>query len=291
MSQLSMENLPELLQMSLTKLIGEQHLIHWNINSNGNTTSISMKFITPGHIVHATPVSQSGSKKSYGQYQRDMNRYMSWNGAGQENATGNIHDDDSFHENITKQTNGAKQLQSSLRASAKSYTPGQNMEHHVSHEVGDQNKPLATNSTDNADHAESTISSETLDTHKSNDTCNNDNNDDISLLDTSGGIYNTFEKVVVDTRGCLSHTTVRGKHSNGLIMLYEINNPDSFQVINKTNSLYEENVSLIDRFRDVRYSTSGWGSFGGRFHEEPWESSYVKQLFDLLAVAPREFPG
>ena len=93
MPQLSMENLPELLQISLTKLNGEQHLIHWNINSNGNTTNISMKFITPGHIVHATPVSQSGSKKSYGQYQRDMNRYMSWNGAGQENATVNIHDD------------------------------------------------------------------------------------------------------------------------------------------------------------------------------------------------------
>ena len=122
---------------------------------------------------------------------------------------------DSFHEIIRKQTNEAIPLQSALRASATSYTPGHNMEQHVSHEVGDQNKPLATNSTDNADnadHAESTISSETLDTHKSNDTCNNDNNDDISLLDTSGGIYNTYEKVVVDTRGCLSHTTVRGKH-------------------------------------------------------------------------------
>ena len=64
-------------------------------------------------------------------------------------------------------------------------------------------------------------------------------------------------------------------------MLYEINNPDSFQVINKNNPEYEENLSLIDRFRDVRYSTSGWGSFGGRFHEQPWESTYVKQLFDL----------
>ena len=67
MTQLHMEHLPKVLQMALTELCGEQHLINWNINSNGNITSLHMKFAMPGHIVQVTPVPQSGKRKPPGQ--------------------------------------------------------------------------------------------------------------------------------------------------------------------------------------------------------------------------------
>ena len=58
MSQISMDHLPKVLEMALAELFGEQQLVQYNINSNGNITSVSMKFTMPGHVVH-TPVSQS----------------------------------------------------------------------------------------------------------------------------------------------------------------------------------------------------------------------------------------
>ncbi len=65
MSTINVEDSPKLLTVALRELLEEQDLVHWNINSNENVTSVVIRFAMPGHYSH-TPVTW---RKSSSQYQ------------------------------------------------------------------------------------------------------------------------------------------------------------------------------------------------------------------------------
>ncbi len=55
MASISVGDFPKVLGMALRELLAEQDLVHWNINSNKNVTSVVIRFAMPGQYSH-TPV-------------------------------------------------------------------------------------------------------------------------------------------------------------------------------------------------------------------------------------------
>ncbi len=53
-----MDKLPNVLGIALAALIDEQHVIQWNIHSNGNIVNVTMKFAMSGLIAAQSPMPQ-----------------------------------------------------------------------------------------------------------------------------------------------------------------------------------------------------------------------------------------
>ncbi len=74
MASISVGEFPKVLRVALRELLEEQDLVHWNINSNKNVTSVVIQFAMPGQYSH-TPVSW---RKSPSQYRRDRQRFTNY---------------------------------------------------------------------------------------------------------------------------------------------------------------------------------------------------------------------
>ncbi len=74
MASISVGDFPKVLSMALRELLEEQDLVHWNINSNKNVTSVVIRFAIPGQYSH-TPVTW---RKLPSQYRRDRQRFTNY---------------------------------------------------------------------------------------------------------------------------------------------------------------------------------------------------------------------
>jgi hypothetical protein len=74
-------NLPKLLLTVLNELSVDKNLNHWNIQANGNTVYVNMRFVTPGCEDTSTPLPRPGygfRHKSGSEKARDFNRFQTW---------------------------------------------------------------------------------------------------------------------------------------------------------------------------------------------------------------------
>ncbi len=82
MSSIHMDKLPNVLGIALAALIDAQHVMQWNIHSNGNIVHVTMKFAMSGHDVAQSSMPQphvnSARNKSPAQQRRDDNMAMVW---------------------------------------------------------------------------------------------------------------------------------------------------------------------------------------------------------------------
>ncbi len=76
MASISVGDFPKVLSVALRELLEEQDLVHSNINSNKNVTSVVLRFAMPGQYNH-TPVTWRTSP-SYTQYRRDRQRFTNY---------------------------------------------------------------------------------------------------------------------------------------------------------------------------------------------------------------------
>ncbi len=218
MSSIQMDKLPNVLGIALAALIDEQNVIQWNIHSNGNIVNVTIKFAMSGHIAAQSPMPQSqvnsARNKSPAQQRRDDTRAMVCSQSTTETNCEYYKPSTVIEYNTADIADIVRVRDISgsnieLRACVPSYVPqsvskpGQTSE--VAHSAvteHDQKPEWKTpGHTDPvADEMNNHVENKPEHTHKWNLRNNNiksDNSED-------------FQKVIIDHRSILSHTTVRG---------------------------------------------------------------------------------
>ncbi len=255
------DRLPNVLDVALAVLIDEQNVIQWNIHSNGNIVNVPMTFATPDLAVAQSPMPQpqvnSARNNSRAQQRRDDNWAVVWS---QSTPATNC---EYYKPSTVTEYNNAdivdivqvKDISGSnieLSACAPSYVPQSVSKLGQTSEVADstviEHDPKPERETPGhtdpfVDGMKNHIVNKHEHTHKwnvRNNKIKTDNSED-------------FQKVIIDNRSIVRHTTVRGLTKCGTIANFETNkHSDFFNVLekDKDNIEYNESLSVINMFSD-----------------------------------------
>jgi hypothetical protein len=249
-----MDKLPKILGIALVELIEEQNVMQWNIHSNGNTVNVTMKFAMPGHVGAQSPISQSQvnsmRNKSPAQLRRNNSRAMAWS-----ESTPQTNFNDCKHsfvpeynsENVQVRDNSRPNIE--ISACAPCYVP-ESVSKPGQVIVGSSNnvEDNSKSELETPGHTDSLadIINTVVDSH-----ANKWNSKCIIEADHS----ESFTKIIIDHRGVVKHTTVRGLTKDGTIVNFETNkHSDFFHVLEKDeeNEEYNDVMNVINMFSDCR---------------------------------------
>ena len=254
-----MDMFPKVLQLALTELLSKENIVQWNINSNGNVTSVHIRFAPQGHIVNSTPYSQSGVRKSPSQQTRDHQRFQGW--------TSDLKDSNNGYSPCVVKTSNESEQVGAFCAGSKidDHIPMLTTMHGQGHFESNQ--------------AESINIMPCADMQCQSDRePDKDNETSESMITVDEpDLSEDFEKIVADFRGCVRHTVILGlTKEDGAIVKYETVT-EKFEVLpkNDDNMEYCQAKGLINEFNDIRVYIHHWRSEVNEMYKH-WQNHKMK---------------
>ena len=242
MDFISSQTLPKVLEIALVELLDQQQLFQWNINSNNNITSITLKFAMPGQTGSvSTPVPVYGlRRKSPAQQRRDYSRVHMDNNSyhDYDNNVVQYQHNANYHQEKASNEPTPNEMQSHWAVPSNSNQEGEvspsKIEVEISHVTDTMEKP------------------EQL--PKSIDPANDMDSNEIQITDIEK-ISQEFDKVIIDHRSVVSHNRIIGLHQSKAIAIFEINkSSEFFHIKTPDDTDYDELMTLIEGFGDTRQS-------------------------------------
>ncbi len=260
-----MDILPKVLLSALENLCGDEILYNWNIGSYNNITSVTIKFVKPGHI-GSTPVTGM-RRKSQSYLKRDRERLNMWklnqessmfetSPKREQNDIETLHGFNGKTQDIGIATDDPHSENSSMH--------GLEASGHASLEV------TKTKTCDNSEVKSVQNITNVLQSHDSSDmqdtaSVHKDSPHVQEQTSESGENYidpaKYFSKIVTDFRSVVVHPTVRGLTWSGEIVNYEYDRPQKRLYVTHGYSdmqgydWYMKHHNIISTFSDQRYST------------------------------------
>lgn len=268
----SAQQMPKVLEMTLANLLEEQKLYQWNINSNNNIVSVTLKFAMPGHdaLFHNASYSSSTRRKSPAQLRRDSGRSVYWdtyNGQSQ-----NYHDLHVIPESDLDQ-----------RCSGISSTinTGESVLSQAEH-IGQYTSPEVSLISTQEQQVSMTLDHKHENTHDAEPESKQiQRHADVDSDDgTEEAIASTFDKVVIDPRSHLQYTKVIGIQPNKTVVTLDVSKPEDYFHVMRPDThpeSYDFMKYLVDTWPEARTSFCLWKTEIDKMYSE-WDKHVKNQM-------------
>ena len=255
-----MDVLPKVLLNSLEMLCAEDILYNWNIGSHNNVTSVTIRFVKPGHI--GSPPVTGMRKKSQSSLQRDSERQKSWK----------LTRNSSMYDPVSECQQNVSQIFNNVRGNL----PGINTMNDDPHSEnssasdmgGSSHASLELTTTKTCDNDEGKSDHQISDPpqQSTSDTLTSDSPKDSAQAMGADPGQNYidparyFSKVVADFRSVVQFPTVRGLTWSGDIVNYEYDSRQKRLYVTQAYQggqeyhWYMRDYNIVSTFVDQRYA-------------------------------------